>query len=163
MTSRKTYTQPTDEFDVRSVRRLYRDPERGPLFGVCTGLGDYLGIEPWIIRLITAISIFFVGWFVIPAYIIAIFVMDEKPYDEDEVTPVHGRYRRSRRRYSRTKAGYKRTTDEFSDSTAKTSMIFRVGLVKRDIAQMEKKLSRMEHYVTSGRFRLDEEFRALEP
>lgn len=164
MNARKTYSQPNqEEFEERPVRRLYRDPDRGPLYGVCTGIADYLGIEPWIIRLLTVISIFFVGWIVIPAYIIAIFVMDTKPYDEDEMPPVHGRYRRSRRRYSRTKEGYKRTVDEFSDSAAKSSMIFRMGLVKRDIAQMEKKLSRMEYYVTSGRYRLDQEFSALEP
>ena len=164
MNARKTYRSPHQEdYEERPVRRLYRDPDHGPLFGVCTGIADYLGIEPWIIRLLTVISIFCIGWFVIPAYIIAIFVMDKKPYDEEEMPPVHGRYRRSRRRYSRTKAGYKRTVDEFSDSTAKSSMIFRIGLVKRDIAQMEKKLSRMEHYITSGRYRLDQEFRALEP
>ena len=163
MNARKTYSQPAEDFEERPVRRLYRDPDQGPLFGVCTGIADYLGIEPWIIRLLTIISLFFVFWIVIPAYIVAIFVLDIKPYDEDDMAPVHGHYRRSRRRYSRTKSGYKRTVDEFSDSTAKSSMIFRVGLVKRDIAQMDKKLSRMEHYVTSGRYRLDEEFRALEP
>ncbi|MXZ43521.1 MAG: PspC domain-containing protein [Gammaproteobacteria bacterium] len=162
MNDRTTYKRHREDLDERPIRRLYRDPDNGPLFGVCTGVADYLGIEPWIVRLLTVLGAIFVHWFVIPAYIVAIFVMDKKPYDEDEITPVHAHYRRSRRRYSRTKEGYKRTVDEFSDSAAKSSMIFRMGLVKRDIAQMEKKLSRMEHYITSGRYRLDEEFRALE-
>ena len=162
MNRRKTYTQANDEFEDRPVRRLYRDPERGPLFGVCTGIADYLGIEPWIVRVLTVLGLIFLSWIVLPAYIIAIFVMDTKPYDEEEMTPVHGRYRRSRRRYSRSRRGYTRTVDEFSDSAGKSSMIFRMGLVKRDIAQMEKKLSRMEHYITSGRFDLDKEFRALD-
>ena len=162
MNEQKRYSKSTDEFDERPIRRLYRDPDHGPLFGVCTGIADYLGVEAWIVRLLTVLGVVFIWWIVIPAYIIAIFVMEKKPYDEEEMSPVHGRYRRSRRRYSRTKEGYQRTVDEFSDSTAKSSMIFRIGLVKRDIAQMEKKLSRMEHYITSGRYRLDEEFRALE-
>lgn len=163
MNQRKTYSHAKEDFEVRPVRRLYRDPEHGPLFGVCTGIADYLGIEPWIVRVLTVLGVVCIFWIVVPAYIIAIFVMDKKPYDEEEMTPVHGRYRRSRRRYSRTREGYTRTVDEFSDSAAKSSMIFRIGLVKRDIAQMEKKLSRMEHYITSGRYRLDEEFRALDP
>ena len=162
MNKQKTFSQPKDEFEERPIRRLYRDPDHGPLFGVCTGVADYLGIESWIVRLLTVLGVIFIWWIVIPAYIIAIFVMEKKPYDEEEMSPVHGHYRRSRRRYSRTKEGYQRTVDEFSDSAAKSSMIFRIGLVKRDIAQMEKKLSRMEHYITSGRYRLDEEFRALE-
>lgn len=163
MNARRRYRHTKKKFEEHPVRRLYRDPDHAPLFGVCTGIADYLGIEPWIIRLLTIVSLFFVGWIVIPAYIVAIFVMDVKPYDEEDLPPAHGRYRRSRRRYARTQGGYKREIDEFSDSTAKSSMIFRMGLVKRDIAQMEKKLSRMEHYVTSGRYRLDQEFRALEP
>lgn len=162
MNERKTSYQRNEEFEERPIRRLYRDPDHGPLFGVCTGIADYLGIEPWIVRVLTILGVIFIWYFVIPGYIIAIFAMDKKPYDEDEITPVHGRYRRTRRRYSRTKEGYKRTVDEFSDSVAKSSMIFRIGLVKRDIAHMEKKISRMEHYITSGRYRLDEEFRALD-
>ncbi|MXZ56385.1 MAG: PspC domain-containing protein [Gammaproteobacteria bacterium] len=162
MNNRKTYSKAKEEFEERPIRRLYRDPEHGPLFGVCTGIADYLGIEPWIVRALTVVGVVCIAWIVIPAYIVAIFVMDKKPYDEEEMTPVHGRYRRSRRRYSRTSKGYTRTVDEFSDSAAKSSMIFRMGMVKRDIAQMEKKLSRMEHYITSGRYRLDEEFRALD-
>jgi phage shock protein PspC (stress-responsive transcriptional regulator) len=67
------------EFDDRTFRSskksLFRDPERGLLGGVCSGLSYYLGIEVVAIRIIWVILFFFFGtgfllyillWFIIP-------------------------------------------------------------------------------------------------
>ena len=35
-----------------SPHRLYLDKENAKCLGVCAGIADYLGTEPWIIRLI---------------------------------------------------------------------------------------------------------------
>ena len=39
--------------------RLYRDPRRGALGGVCSGLADYLGVEVWVVRLVAVTALIF--------------------------------------------------------------------------------------------------------
>ena len=42
-------------------KRLYRDKERGILFGVCHGLGDYLNIDPVFIRIVWVLTLIYYG------------------------------------------------------------------------------------------------------
>ncbi len=144
-----------DSFNFSS-RRLYRDPDNGPLFGVCTGIAQYFGIEPWITRLLCVIGVFCLPWAVIPGYFIAIFVMDRRP-DEDlyEDSPTQSdNYRK--RRYS------KRDPDRSIDLYDEPRNIrWRMNVVRRDIRKMDQKLQRMETYVTSGRYELLKEFETL--
>lgn len=51
-------------------KRLYRSSKNRIIAGICGGLGEYLKIDPTLIRLIWAFSIIFLG-FGILAYIIA--------------------------------------------------------------------------------------------
>lgn len=57
-------------------KRLYRSQKNKVFAGVCGGLGDYLGIDPVVIRLLWVLISVFTGF--VPGlvvYIIAIFVM----------------------------------------------------------------------------------------
>ena len=56
-------------------RRLYRDPDRCYLGGVCSGIAAWLGITAWAVRLIffvfaifygASIAVYFLLWFIIP-------------------------------------------------------------------------------------------------
>jgi phage shock protein C len=66
-------------------RRLYRSRTNRVIGGVCGGLGEYLGVDPVVIRLIWAIAIFLggVGFF---AYIICLVVIPEIPSGVTQVT-----------------------------------------------------------------------------
>ncbi len=138
-------------------RRLYRDPDNGPLFGVCTGIAQYFGIEPWITRLACVLGVICIGWVVIPAYIIAIFVMDRRPDEYEESQQYSDSYRKSRlrRRYAKSKKDSERPVDQYEESS---NFKWRMNVVRRDIRKMEQKLQRMETYVTSGRYELLKEF-----
>lgn len=57
------------------MKRLYRNTEEGKLGGVCAGLGEYLNIDPVIIRLLFLLLIF-AGGFV--AYLVAWIIVPEK-------------------------------------------------------------------------------------
>jgi phage shock protein C len=63
---------------VRSERKLTRSRSNSKVAGVCGGLGEYLDIDPTLIRLIWLITVFFGGTGVL-AYIIAWIVMPEEP------------------------------------------------------------------------------------
>ncbi|SFC00697.1 PspC domain-containing protein [Butyrivibrio sp. YAB3001] len=58
-------------------KKLYRSNER-KIFGVCGGLGEYLGIDPTIIRVIWAVM-FLSGGSGAVLYLIAALLMDNRP------------------------------------------------------------------------------------
>ncbi|HET6656218.1 MAG TPA: PspC domain-containing protein [Gammaproteobacteria bacterium] len=80
-------------------RRFYRDTERGVILGVCAGIAEYFDWPLWLTRVAT----FALGWFfvvpVVIAYIVAAFLMPERPLryfgDGDERTFWHHHSRRS--------------------------------------------------------------------
>jgi phage shock protein C len=71
----------TDEHMPRepSWRRLYRNPRRGWIAGVCAGLADYFGVGTCLVRVLVLVSllIFTVPTFI--AYLIAAMVLERRP------------------------------------------------------------------------------------
>lgn len=59
-------------------QRLYRSRTDRMIWGVCGGLGQYLGVDPVIIRLITVLLAFASGFGILAYFILAI-VMPLKP------------------------------------------------------------------------------------
>jgi phage shock protein C len=66
---------------VRSGRKLRRSRADRKIAGVCGGLGEYLDLDPTLIRLLWLVLVFFGGTGVL-AYIIAWIVMPEEPASE---------------------------------------------------------------------------------
>jgi len=61
-----------------SKKRLTRGADK-KLVGVCSGIGDYLGIDPVLIRLVWVLITVFTGIFPgLIAYVLAAWVMPEK-------------------------------------------------------------------------------------
>ena len=59
------------------MKKLYRNPGNKVIAGVCAGLGEYLNIDPTVVRLIWAlIGLTGAG---IVAYLIAALIIPEKP------------------------------------------------------------------------------------
>jgi phage shock protein C len=58
-------------------KRLYRDKQRGVLFGVCQGLGDYFNIDPVFIRIAWVLTLVCYGTGAI-AYLLACFLIPNK-------------------------------------------------------------------------------------
>lgn len=65
---------------TEEVKRLYRSTKNRVIGGVCGGLGDYLNVDPVLLRVLWAVF-FFVGGMGLLAYIIAWIVMPERPAD----------------------------------------------------------------------------------
>lgn len=65
-----------------SIQRLYRSRDDRMLFGVCGGLGEYLRVDPTLIRLIVVALIFMTGPGVFIAYFIFALVVPEAPLTE---------------------------------------------------------------------------------
>jgi phage shock protein C len=65
----------------RAEKKLRRSRSNQKIAGVCGGLGNYLDIDPTLIRLVWVLLVFFAGTGIL-AYIIAWIVMPEEPLAE---------------------------------------------------------------------------------
>ena len=59
-------------------KKLYRSKTNKKLAGVCGGLGEYLNVDPTIVRLVWVLASLCIGSGIL-AYIIALIVMPEQP------------------------------------------------------------------------------------
>ena len=123
-------------------RRLYRDADRAVLGGVCAGLSTYLGINLKVTRFLCIIAFLCAFPFALIAYFLAVLlvpvsssrVYDGKQYDELRKQALREEILR-----------------------AKPT----VGDVRERYKSMDERLAKIEKYVTSSRYELDEKFRRL--
>lgn len=75
-------------FDSPNPHRLYRNPRHGYVAGVCAGIADYFGIQPFLVRLAFVIGLFFLHFVLVIAYVVAAIALPARPEqlyrDEDE-------------------------------------------------------------------------------
>jgi phage shock protein C len=123
-------------------RRLYRDADRAVLGGVCAGLANYLGFNLKVTRFLCVIAFLCAFPFAVVAYLAAVLVIpssSSRIYDEE--------FREERRK------------------EVLREEILRAKPTVRDVREryraMDARLARIERYVTSSRYELDEEFRRL--
>ncbi len=126
-------------YDSPNPHRLYRDPQRGVLGGVCTGIADYFGVQPAVIRLAVLFALFFFSVPLVIAYVIALVVLPVRPAQV---------YRDAE------EEAFWRTVSTKPDRTI-------VGLVQR-FRDMEKRIVGMEAYVASKEFELNRAIRDLD-
>jgi phage shock protein C len=133
-------TAMTDRSDLGSPNphRLYRNPDRGVLAGVCAGIADYLGVRTWQVRLAAVILLFIFSFWTVVLYILAAIFLKRRPAEvfrnpEEE-------------RFWRSVSG--RPLDTFS------------GL-RHKFRELDARLAGLERHVTSDEFTLDREIRKL--
>lgn len=122
--------------------RLYRDADRAVLGGVCAGLATYLGFNLKVTRLLAVIAFLCAFPIAVIAYLAAVILIpssSSKVYDAE-------RYEDIRKEELREEIRRAKPT---------------VSEVRRRYKSMDERLARIEKYVTSSRYDLDEEFRRL--
>ena len=111
-------------------RRLYRDPERGWIGGVCAGIAAYLAVPVFWVRLLTVLPLFSP---LMPLSVLRIPVPPDELYESDEQR-------------------------EFLHSlNAAPSTTF--GELRHRMRDLEHRVRRMEAYVTSPEFDFEQGMR----
>lgn len=125
-------------YDAMATRRFYRSRDRAVIAGVCAGLADYFGFNLKVTRVLAFISLIMAMPMTLLIYFGIVLLVPAAPeprgpafFDED--------FRRAVR------SDPARTMNE----------------VKRRFQSLDSRLARLERYVTSSRFNLDQEFRKL--
>jgi len=129
-------------------RKLYRDPDRERIVGVCAGIARYYGVEPWVVRCIAVTGLLFFPTIVFPAYWIAYFVMEKPPKKDAEPQ------RERQRRYA-----HSSPTPELGPRWSPRDSLRNV---QADLAEAELRLRRMETHVTSGQYELQRELHRID-
>ncbi len=126
---------------------LYRNTQYGKVGGVCAGLADHFGIDHWVMRIIFIAGFMFTGGAVFWIYVLCwILLAAEHPqkrekayeYDEEE-----HRYR-------------EKNVFRYQAPTAD-----RMKNARERLDEINRRVQAMEEYVTSRKFKLDEEFAKL--
>lgn len=145
--------------NMNTKRQLYRDPQKGRIAGVCAGLAEYFGWELWLVRIIfvsgfllTGGSFFFVG------YVVAWFILDKKP----------GSSKGPSKSSNSARDEWPYETENETKVEVK-SRVWQAGEppiqafhdIERNFEVLERKLRKMESYVTSSEFQLNREFSKL--
>jgi len=126
------------KYDSIPRRRFYRNRDRAMVAGVCAGLADYFGFNLKVTRILAVISLFMACPVTLIAYFGAVFLVPATPLGRDE-PPYDPEFRKAVRSAPR---------QTLSD-------------VRRRFQSLDSRLARLERYVTSSRFNLDQEFRKL--
>lgn len=60
-------------------KNLYRSMKNRIFAGICGGVGEYIGVDPTVVRLVWLLVVIFTGFFPgVIAYIIAIYIVPER-------------------------------------------------------------------------------------
>jgi phage shock protein C len=125
-----------------SHKKLRRNKIDGVLGGVCSGIGDYFGLDHTIVRVIFVLSVIFLSFPLIAYVILWIFI------PKDVRAPYRREYRQARRAYRESPNAPVRTTT-FKD-------------VKSKYRSLETRLQDLEQSITSKEWKLRRDFRDLE-
>ena len=125
-------------YDDIPRRRFYRNADKAKVAGVCAGLADYFGFNLKVTRLLAFISLLMAMPVTLLVYFATVFLVPSAP-DPGKRANVDARFRQALR-----------------SSPGQT-----LGDVKRRYQSLDSRLARLERYVTSPKFNLDQEFRKL--
>jgi phage shock protein C len=124
--------------DPGLINRLYRNPRRGMIFGVCAGISEYFGFDLTVTRVLTVIAALFAFPMVCIAYLVLALLLP--------------------RRASEPGVEYGLDSVQRQVRADPHDMLSSVRYRFRDL---DARLQKLEKYVTSNRFALDREFRSL--
>ena len=125
-------------YDAMSHRRFYRNRDRSMVAGVCAGLADYFGFNLKVTRILAFICLLMAMPLTLLVYFGIVFLVPSAP-DQRRHADRNPAFREPHR-------------------SAPSQMM---SDVKRRYQSMDNRLARLERYVTSSRFNLDQEFRNL--
>jgi phage shock protein C len=126
------------DYDSIPHRRFYRNREKALLGGVCAGLADYFGFNLRVTRILAFIAFLMAMPMTALIYIGAVFLIPPSPEGNG-------------------KAEY----DPAFRQALRSAPAQTLSDVRRRFQSLDSRLARLERYVTSSRFNLDQEFRKL--
>lgn len=121
-----------------SRRRFYRNRQKAMVGGVCAGFADYFGFNLRVTRILAVVALLMAMPMTLLVYIGTVLLIPTGP-DDSRQAAYDPEFRKAVR-----------------SAPAQT-----LSDVRRRFQSLDGRLARLERYVTSSRFNLDQEFRKL--
>ena len=134
-------------------RKLYRTPRsggEGKVCGVCAGIANLYGLEPFVVRLAMVALCLATQGVALVAYVAAAFIMDTEPATEAAA-------RRAGHQFADNQPHAEPTPAHGFAADAPPAPPTLPALLAR-FAELEQRLRRIEHFVTSEHYDLHREF-----
>lgn len=122
-----------------SPNRLYRDPRRGVLFGVCAGIAGYFGVNPWIIRALAIMGLVMFTPPVLIGYVIMACLLPRAP-----------------------ERLYRTPEEERFWSGVRVDPAQSFSELRHRFRELEQRLRSLESYITSDAYRVHREINDLD-
>ena len=151
-----------DGYDYAGPHKLRRNKIDGVFGGVCSGFGDYFGLDHTIVRILFVLSVIFLGFPLLAYFVLWLFIPSDKraPYHREYREAYRARQgsprRRNRSRRSKPRAAFDDRPDAPIASTASYND------VRSKYRSLETRLQDLEKSVTSREWKLRRDFRDLE-
>lgn len=126
-------------YDSMRSRRFYRSRDHAVIAGVCAGFAEYFGFNVKVTRLLAVIALFMAMPITLLVYFGTVLLF---PAESDE------------------RSGRPDYDPEFHRAV-RASPRETLADVRRRFQALDKRLARLERYVTSSRYKLDQEFKKL--
>lgn len=129
-----------DRFEGPRRNKLYRNTDDKRVAGVCSGVADYFGFDVTLTRVVVLVAAVFFMPSVVIVYAILALILDEKP----------------------TELGPRRSSEDLElERRVRAEPHSTLNSVKHRFRDLDRRLQRIEKYVTSDRFILDQKFEEL--
>jgi len=149
------YKSEDEGYYYRRGKRLFKNPDKAKLCGVCAGLSEYFEFETWVVRLIAFSFFLFSGGTAVVAYFVACFILDPKPGTSSN----KGCFGNEKRRHKPSTSEEKQYKPSVKDVWKKGEAPSQTLLNLEELfANMEGKLQSIETFVTSKKYQLEKEF-----
>jgi len=119
-------------------KKLYRNRRKGIVGGVCAGIADYFEVDRKLVRILFVVALFMTLQVAMIAYVVAYFALDNDP---NTLMDDEGRLR-----------------SRFDSSFERKSVL---NSVQDRFGKVEDRLRKLEAYVTSKRYKLQDEIDRL--
>ena len=139
-------------------RRLFKNPDKAKVCGVCAGIAEYFDLETWVVRLIAASFLIFSGPMAFVSYFVACFILDPKPGSKSNKGCFGNEKSRHRTTDSKDRQYKPSVKEVWKKGKAPTETLQKV---EDTFSNMENKLQAIETYVTSNKYQLEKEFEKM--
>ena len=119
--------------------RFYKDKRNGKVMGVCAGIADYAGIDVTIVRILMFLALWLSGGGILPVYLVAGWIADDKPRELSNDSPEDKRF------WQQVRASPARTARD----------------IRANLRSIERRLGDVESYVLSNNRSLAREIEQL--
>ncbi len=126
-------------FSSPNPHKLWRNPAAGKVFGVCAGMSDYFGLDLFMVRAVTLVSLFFFSVPVLVGYCLFALILPARP-----------------------PSLYRSPAEEEFWRAVSTRPDVTMSAVKHRFRDLEKRLRSLETHVSSAEFDLSRAIRDLE-